>query len=164
MKPYVTQWKFCSYFTLTRVVLFPAWKQQFWNIRFWKSMLLFLKQWGCNVLSKRFLMKNIISKHEANDFAFFVQRVSLFSLFNWRKTKQQVAERRNFLDRKLIFKCIVFIKPTMTNYIRPSKNPWKILAKILFSICMTIPLIDISTTKLNLNLKKLVIVSSRVSF
>ena len=44
------------------------------------------------------LMEKIIVKHEKNDFVFFFQGVCLFPPFDWRKIKEQIADRRNFLD------------------------------------------------------------------
>ena len=80
------------------LVTFPVWKKRFRNIRFYKPMLLFLKQQESTALSQVCLMGKAIAKHETNDFAFSVQRVFLFPLFNWRKIKDQRAERRKFLD------------------------------------------------------------------
>ena len=53
-------------------------------------------------------MEKNVAKYETNYFPIFVQRVSLFPLFDWRKIKDQIDERRNFLG-------IVFIKPGFIN-------------------------------------------------
>ena len=45
---------------------------------------------------------------------FSLQRVFLFPLINWGKIKQQIVERRNFLN-ELFFKNIVFIKSVSVN-------------------------------------------------
>ena len=52
--------------------------------------------------------KKNIAKYETNDFALSVQRAFLFPLFDWRKTKDQIDRRRNFLG-------IVSIKPVFVN-------------------------------------------------
>ena len=52
--------------------------------------------------------KKNIAKYETNDIALSVQRVSLFPLIEWRKTKDQIDGRKNFLG-------IVFIKPVFVN-------------------------------------------------
>ena len=43
-------------------------------------------------------MEKIIAKHETNDLAFSIQTVSVSTLSDWRKTKEQTAERRNLID------------------------------------------------------------------
>ena len=74
-------------------------------------------------------MEKIIAKHETNDFVFSIQRACLFPPFDYRKIKEQIAERRNLLEIKLIFESIVFMKPVSlnsnTNSLRPSKSPRK---------------------------------------
>ena len=42
---------------------------------------------------------------------FSIQRVCRFPPFHCRKSKEQIAERRNLLDIKLSFESIVFMKP-----------------------------------------------------
>ena len=49
-------------------------------------------------LSQGVLMEKIIAKHETNDFVFSYRRVCIFPSFEWKKTKEQIAERRNLLD------------------------------------------------------------------
>ena len=72
-------------------------------------------------------MEKSIAKHEENAFVFSIQRVCLFPSLDCRKIKQQIAERRNLLDIKLIFESIVFMKPVSmksnTNCLRPNEIP-----------------------------------------
>ena len=86
-----------------------------------------MKQRGCLALSHGIFMEKIIAKHETNVFVFSIQRVCLFPPFDCRKIKEQIAERRNLLDIKLIFESIAFMKPVSinsnTNCLRPSEIP-----------------------------------------
>ena len=102
-------------------------KSHFRVIRFCRSTLPFLKQRGCLALSHGVLTEKIIAKHETNDFVFSIQRVCLFPPFECRNIKEQIAERRNLLDIKLIFESIVFMRPVSINSNRncliPSEIP-----------------------------------------
>ena len=53
-------------------------------------------------------MEKNIAKYETNYVVISDERVSLFPLFDWRKIKDQIDEKRNFLG-------IVFMKPVFIN-------------------------------------------------
>ena len=61
------------------------------------------------------------------------QRVCLFLTFDWRKIKEQIAERKTYWIYKLIFESIVIMKPVSINNnticLRPSEIVWKVLEK-----------------------------------
>ena len=56
-----------------------------------------------------FLWRKIIAKHETNDFVFYPESAFLFLPFDWRKIKEKIAEKRNFLDVQINFFKVLYL-------------------------------------------------------
>ena len=79
---------------------------------------------GVSLSATVFLWKKLLRNMKQ---MFSIQSVCIFPPFDCRKIKEQICERRNLLDIKLIFKSIAFMKPVSinsnTNCLRPSEIP-----------------------------------------
>ena len=91
--------KICVWSVVRIEVIFPMSGNNTFETDFADLRFSFRSREGASLsLSQGVLMEKIIAKHETNDFVFSYQRICLFPPFDWRKIKEQIAERRNLLD------------------------------------------------------------------